>query len=350
MSRGIRLTLIAAVLAGLATVAAAADITLTRAGDLYRVAPTEEGLVVDISFADGTTGELLVPQTAGIVASSLQIGVDETPRSVFVLWQENAGPAATVLLAHYTQGTWFGPTVLAGGDGTVAVNPELLVFDHTAEIEIVVDVAGDEQPETEQTETLLVEETYLHLAWWGYLDSVDDGSAYYAGVPLAGDGMPDFTDFMPTQVSNLLPFGISCPGISDAPGLARPMLFVDPGTGDPHLFATDFGECLFQIYRLLFVPADPENPEDGEAAAKRRRRNIIDLRAARMLPARASANLATAKVGVGGDLSLVLYWLEEKTADYLLFHADGSSARSSVPLGDQLSAERAVELILTLTH
>jgi hypothetical protein len=108
--RGFRITLVAAALFGVAAVTGAGDMTLTRTGDLYGVGQTETGLEVTVTSSDGSLLELEVPQTAGIVATSIDVAVDELTGSIFVLWQEGTEIDSTVVLAHYTEDTWFGPT------------------------------------------------------------------------------------------------------------------------------------------------------------------------------------------------------------------------------------------------
>jgi hypothetical protein len=327
----IRRTLITAALVGIAGIAAASDMTLTRAGDLYRVFETEEGLVVSATYADGTLEELLIPQTAGIVAQAMHVGSDEVTGSVFVLWQEGEGLDAMIVMAHRTGGTWYGPMALAGGDGTTAINPELLVFRHTAELA----VAEDQDP-------IVVQETLLHLVWWSYTDTVDDGFALHTAIPVDGDGMPDLGEFMPVPVNNLLPFGIHCGGISNAPALVHPRLGIDPETGNPYVFATDFGQCLLQMVELVYQPG-------GEATAKRRRRVVIFGRS-RVLPVRSDVPLAFAKIEVGHDLSGVIFWEQTEKIDYIRFDINGWATPRSLEIGDDLARDRAIELIQNLRH
>ena len=74
--RRARATLIAILLVGMAVTATAGDMVLTRNGELYQVAPSSDGLVVKHMFTDGTVAEYLIPQTSGITATSMQVGVD----------------------------------------------------------------------------------------------------------------------------------------------------------------------------------------------------------------------------------------------------------------------------------
>jgi hypothetical protein len=98
--RQLRLIVALTLTIGLAGVASANDMTLTESGDLYRLTLTEDGLVVIATLSDESVVELLVPQTAGIVAPSYHVGVDESSGAVFVLWQENESLGGHLVRAH----------------------------------------------------------------------------------------------------------------------------------------------------------------------------------------------------------------------------------------------------------
>jgi hypothetical protein len=330
--RHLRLIVALALTIGLAVVASAADMTLTNSGDLYRVALTEGGLAVTATLGDESIVELLVPQTAGIVTPSYHLGVDENSGAVFVLWQENEGPDATVVFASHSEDTWYGPTVLAGGDGTAAVNPQMLVFRHSKTF----------APEEEGGEPIVVEDSILHLVWWSFEDAIRDGGAVYSSVPVDDFGLPIFDDVDVRPLTDLLAYGIACPEITNAGRLAHPRLFVDPQSGNPHVFATDIGQCLFQILELEYQP-------EFDSITKRRRRVVIFGRS-RMAPVRADLKLATARVQVGHNLALVIYWNKGDAVDYLKLTEEGWTDMRSLALGDGIGLERALELIKNLAH
>ena len=116
--RTARATLIAILLVGMAISATAGDMALTRGGDFYRVAQSNYGLVVHHRSAYGTVGEYLIPQTAGISATSMQVGVDELTGTVFVAWQRGTELEATIEIAWLGDEWWMGPYTMAGGDGS----------------------------------------------------------------------------------------------------------------------------------------------------------------------------------------------------------------------------------------
>jgi hypothetical protein len=309
--------------------------TLTRAGNLYRIAPTDDGLVITGTLADGTAVVLTVPQTGGTATSARNLAVDPVSGALFVVWQQGEGTSAEVLFASHVNQSWTGPLVLAGSADNAASDPQMMLFRAVD----VVEVEGDDG------EITLVEvaTSFLHMAWWSFIGSVDDGAAIYLPAPIdAETGLADLEAFEPTVLSDRLPFGVpACGGIEGAPGLAAPKLFSDPQSGFPHLFASDFGECLFYVLQLDHdVIVDP---------VTERRRHTIILRDGGTYLVNEELPLASATVEVGHGLSLVLYWDTATDAgtsvDYLQFDPATIYDVKLLPLGDNLNHEQAVDLI-----
>lgn len=326
-----RAALIAILLVGIAAAAAAGDMALTRTGELYRVAPSDDGLVLTHRLVDGTVASSLIPQTAGLVTSSVQVGVDELTGSVFVTWQVGEDLDASVELAWMVDGVWSGPYTVAGGDGTAAERPELAIDRATT----VVDDEG---------ESVTVTTTFVHMAWWSYVATRDDGSAYLASLRLDATGAVDISEFEPVALSDLLPFGVGCDGIQNAEGLAHPKLFTDPQTGSPHIFATDFSNCVFQILRMHY-----DVVEDWVGDTKRRR-HIVLLGHASMIAANPDLVLSSAKVEVGHALDLVMYWDVEGAVAYVQLDENGVPPMQTLAYGDALSHEQAIEMVRSLVH
>jgi hypothetical protein len=311
--------------------AAAGDMVLTRNGDLYRVVPTDDGLVVTQRFADGSNADYLVPQTSGIVASSLQVGVDERTGAIFVAWQQGDGPESTIEVAWLADQWWMGPYDIAGWDGSAVENLHMT-------LDRVVDFVEEDGEQIE------VATTFLHLVWWNYSLHRDDGSAFLASLPLTESGNLELDTLDPVSLSDLLPYGIGCEGINDVAGLAHPMLFSDPQSGAPHIFATDFPNCLFQILRVQY-----DVVEDLIGDTKRRR-HIVLLGHASMIAVNPAVVLETANVEVGHDLDVVMYWDTEDAVAYVQLDENGVPPVQFLPVGDGLSRERAIEVIRNLVH
>ena len=302
--RRARATLIAILLVGMAMTAAADDMVLTRNGELYRVVPSDDGLVVNHRFTDGTVAEYLIPQTAGIAATSMQVGVDELTGALFVAWQKDDDLDASIEIAWLADEWWIGPYTIAGGDGTAAENPQMM-------LDRIVTVVEDEGEPVE------VATTFLHLVWWSYVEDRDDGSAYLASIQVDENGNPQIDAFQALALSDLLPYGIGCEAIEGAAGLAHPKVFVDPQSGSPHIFATDFSNCLFQILKI-----DYEVVEEWIGEIKRRR-HIVLLGHQSMIAANPDIFLSTAKVEVGHGLDVVMYWDIEDAIAYVQLDENG---------------------------
>lgn len=329
--RALKITLIALVMAAMAAAAAAGDMTLTRAGDLYRIAPAEAGLVITGSLADGTTVTLTVPETAGTVTSARNLAVDPVSGALFVVWQEGEGTSATVMFASHVGESWTGPLVLAE---SAATNPQMML--HRA-VDLVEVEGGDGEIITVEVAT-----TFLHVVWWSWTGSVNDGAAIYLAAPVDdATGLADLEAYDRIVLSALLPYGLPCDGIEDASALAAPKLFSDPQSGFPHLFASDFAECLFYVLEIGHdVIVDP---------ITERRRHTIILRDGGTYVVSEELPLASASVEVGHGLDLILHWDAESdtgsSVDYMQFEPNGVHAVQSLPLGDSLDHEQAVQLI-----
>jgi len=338
--RGIRVCLIAAIALGVAGMTGAAGpMVLTSDGDLYSAGTRGNQVVITARYADGTVSELFVPQSAAAVESSLQVGVDEATGAVYVLWQKLTGLDARLRLAGYLDGTWIGPRTFAGGDGTAALNPVMLIH---RPVSMVVD-GFDEDGEPVMTELAT---TFLHIAWWSQFSEEDPGFAKYAALELLTNGVPNFRDMEPVELQGLFPYGLVCFEIEASENLRHPKLFIEPGSNNPHVFATDVGDCFFQILELV-----PEVEEEAEGTAKRRRQIII-LRKAAMRAIRPDLPFAKGKLVVGSGLRVLMHWDSEigDSIHYLELDADGVSDTKILMLDEDLGHEKATELIRELRH
>jgi len=327
--------------AAMAAPAVASDMALGRTtGDLYRVHDTELGIAVTQTSPDGATADFVVPQTAELAPTSLGISVDEASGSIYVVWQRNQRYLTSVDFAALVGGTWFGPYTLAGNALASARNPQMLIDTVETEIEVAPGDEGEE-PTTEILAT-----TFLHIVWWSHASEDDPGVAYFGALPLLDDGTPAFEEFDPAPLADLLPYGIGCSGIEDdASALTFPKLFVDPETGNPHVLATDFGECLFQIVRVLYQVED----RGEDFVGTKRRRHITVYRVERTIAVNPQLKLAGASAEVGHDLSIVLHWDAEDAIDYMQLTEDDASEVRTLKL-DGLTHEQAVDLIRSLAR
>jgi len=321
------------------TAGAAGTRVLTRGGELFTAAVVDNQVVVTARSADGSVSELAVPQATGIEAGSLQIAVDPDSGALYVLWQKRDDLAARLRLATFVDGTWSGPATFAGNDGTAALNPQMRV--QRAVSTYSVEAAEGEKPEVVELDT-----TFIHLVWWSRSSEEDVGIGMYAALPVNPDGLPKFRELAPIALVDFLPYGITCFDIGGAAELTHPKLLSDPETGNPHIFATDFGDCIFQIIELAVETVPDESSPD------KRRRQIIILRNPSMIALRPDLPLETTKIEVGRGLQLMLHWDAEDggALKYLELDREGLSPIKTLPFADGLDHEQAVDLIRALIN
>jgi hypothetical protein len=341
--RGIRICLIAAIALGVAGLTGAAGpMVLTKGGDLFSASTSDNRVVITARYADGTVEDLPVPQSAAAVESSLQVGVDEATGAVYVLWQKFTGLDAKLRLAGYLDGTWIGPRTFAGGEGTAAINPVMMV--HRPVSKIVEGVDENGEPVVTELAT-----TFLHIAWWSQFNEEDPGFAKFAALELNPNGIPRFQDLEPVELHGLFPYGFVCFEIEASENLRHPKLFIEPGSNNPHIFASDIGDCFFQILELV-----PEAEVEAGDTTKRRRQIII-LRKTAMIAMRSDLPLAKGKLVVGSGLKIIMHWDEEmeelqSAVNYLELDEEGVSETKTLVLDDNLDHERATELIRELAR
>ena len=338
--KGIRFFLMSVIVLGMAGIAGAAGpIALTSAGDLYSVSTRDNQVVVTARYADGEVSELLIPQSAAAIEDSLQVGVDEETGALYVLWQKLTGMDARLRIATYVDDTWVGPTTFAGNDGTAAFNPQFMV--HHATSQFVDETVDGEEPVVTEFNS-----TFVHIVWWNQLSEDDPGVAQYASLPVSDAGILQFSKMERVALTDFLPYGIVCFEIDGGDNLKHPKLLMDPKTGNPHIFATDFANCVFQIFELRPVVVDDEEVQT------KRRRQIIILRSPSTIALRHDLPLARTKLEVGSGLNLIIHWDGdlEGSLHYLELDEEGLSEIKTLMLDELVSHEKAVDLIRDLAN
>ena len=323
------------VLVGSAGFAQADPMVLTSEGHLYKVWVADEGLVLSHSGPDIDTEEALVPQTAGLVLDGVVLAVDEATATPFVIWTDSSGGLSSVRLAALVDGAWFGPAVLGGEDGTTISNPNALIHTVTTFIE------GDEQTEPETLTT-----TFLHTVWWRHDDVTALGHAIYFPIPLDSDGIPLLDDAQAYDLENLLPYGFGGDDNPDVAGLTSARFFIGEG-GLPQLFTPDFADCVFH---LLGIDYEIEEIDPPGIDGKRRRQIAVFNTGEVMMAIPPDLDLLASKMFLGHDNSVLIYWDTEDAVEWVLSDTEGWTDIKSLPLGDDIDHEQAVELLRQLAR
>jgi hypothetical protein len=330
------------VLVGIAGFAQAGPMVLTTQGHLYKVWVAEEGLVLGHSGPGIETEEAVIPQTAGLSLDGVVLTVDEATATPFILWTDSSDELSSVRLAALVDGAWFGPAVLGGEDGTTLTNPDALIHTFSTVIE------GDDETEPEVFET-----TFLHTVWWRHDDVTAMGHAVYLPIPLDSDGMPLLDETQAYDLENLLPFGFGCDDSPDVTGLTSARFFIGEG-GLPQLFTPDFADCVFQ---LLGIDYEVEEIDIPETHGKRRRSIAVFHTGDVVMVIPPDLDLQASKMFLGHDNnSVLIYWdavTGEETdgsIEWILSDTEGWTDIQSLPLGDDINHERAVDLLRTLAR
>ncbi|MCD4750655.1 MAG: hypothetical protein K8R59_14890, partial [Thermoanaerobaculales bacterium] len=327
------LTLVA--LVGGVGFAQANAMVLTSQGHLYKVWVADEGLVLTHSGSDIDSQEAVVPQTVGMDLDRVVLVVDEATATPFIIWTDSLDGLSSVRLAALVDGTWFGPAVLGGEDGTVLTNPHALIHKVRTVIE------GDDGSESEILET-----TFLHTVWWRHDNVTALGHAVYLPIPLDSNGIPLLNEAEAHDLENLLPFGVACDNNPDVAGLASARFFVGAG-GLPQLFTPDFGDCVFH---LLGIDYEVEEQLDPYTGLKRRRQVVIFRSGDVMMAIPQDVNLEASKMFLGRADSVLIYWDGNEAVEWILSGDAGWTDVKSLTLDADINHEQAVELLRELAR
>ncbi len=322
-----------------ATVALAApsNVVLDRSGTLYRAVRTTDGISVVITGADESNRLEMVPGTANTVISDLSLAVDPLTGAVVVTWTNASVPGGDrVEIAVLVADLWFGPFALGtSGDG-ISTHPATLL--QTIE----------EPSEDGEASSLSV---VLVTWWWAPSeDSMAEGNAVLAVLPLGQDGEPMIDELSVEPLRTETPWGVACEASSHADSLTYPYPFIDPATGEVNVMYVDFTDCLFSIQQVGIeaeVTGGGEDSGDDDVTSQRRRHVVVFGRTTMIaIPTRVSFERATFEVG--RNLSIVAYWDAENSIEYVRMDESGWSETKSLPLGGDLDHEQAVQLIRKL--
>lgn len=315
--------------------AQAEPMVLTSQGHLYKVWVADEGLVLSHSGPDTDLEEAVVPQTAGLGLDGVVLVVDGATATPFIIWTDSLDGLSSVRLAALVDGAWFGPAVLGGEDGTTITHPDALI--HT--VRTVIE--GDEGSEPEILET-----TFLHTVWWRHDDVTALGHAVYLPIPLDSDAIPLLNEAEAHHLENLLPFGFGCDDNPDVAGLTSARFFIGAG-GLPQLFTPDFADCVFH---LLGIDYEVEEIDLPETNTKRRRQIAVFNAGDVVMAIPPDINLEAAKMFLGHDYSVLIYWDADDAVEWILSGTEGWTDVKNLPLDIGIDHERAVELLRELAR
>ncbi len=313
----------------------AGPMVLTSQGDIYKVWVGGEGLVLSHSSLGNDTEDTLIPETAGLDLDGVELVVEERTSTPFILWTRISNGLSSVLLSALVEGTWFGPSVIGGGDGVIVSNPRALL--HT--YQTVLEEEGNLVPESLET-------TFLHTVWWHNDTESPAGFAVYFPIPLAPDGMPLIDQATAYDLNNLLPFGVACNYQSDIVSMASPRFFIGPD-GLPQLFTPDFDDCLFA---LLDIDYETEELDVPDAYGKRRRSIAVFRTTNVTMAVPPDIDLESSKMLLRKDNSVLIFWDGNNGIKWIISGAEGWTDIHTLAIDNEMSHEQAVDLLIALAR
>ncbi len=309
---------------------------LTEAGTLCRALANQDGswsLSVERLDSDIQPIAGVLPTSPGAIVSEVSVSFVEEISTAVVTWQETLAPwHKQVLMATFTDGTWFGPVVVAGSPTSPATHPVHLVHIATTQ------VGTEDDPETVST-------TLILLSWWADEGSEDGGHAMFGSVALDDLGRLDLSTLERRDLTGVIGYSLICSAPAVDGPYVRPVLFLDSASGIPHLLFFDPGACSFEILEL-----DEIVPDDPPVTSKRRRHVVVFGRHLDLgKPLGLSDQLVS--YAVGNNLTVIGFWEGEDTLSYVVGDiSSGWTEPHAIPLDDHLTHEDAVELIRHLAR
>jgi hypothetical protein len=345
--------LAALVLSFAAGVATAADVQkrslLTTDGTLYQA---RAGTVADLGITDldlnadtyvvawssvaqdGTRQQgVLQGSLSGNSKTNLDLTFDEPTGSLIILWREDAPIMNQIQLAVLRSGQWSFAGLLPHIGFPYALNPRMLLSHQT------VTTSDDTGKQTSKNRST------LSVIWWEeaqytqaryapiFLDeSIDSDSLKIYDLPVLVGGGGE------TSYDGLAPASYVYPALQlEGPGGAFLASFADLHVRKHYVVRIDFPTNLGN-------PKDPKNP-----IFERRRIPVVGIVSSGRLafdgPGMLMAENATIGTIIGSSYNPTLYWQDGSTMRYLRFDGKAWSDTLSIPLGKDLTFEKALRLL-----
>jgi len=337
----------AALVLALAVPAVAEEKSLLAAdGTLYEV---QSGTAADLGLAPGSVepDDYVIEWTAHAQDGSVRLGIvpgtqdrnvkrnldlafDEPTGSLLLLWKEELTPVNVLQIGVLRDGAWKTSVLLPNLGMSRAYNPQMRLS-HTT-----VHWTGD------NGEALSADRSILSIVWW---EESQYAQARYAPIFLDEENF-DFTNVAvydlpvlsggggPTSYEDVASGAYLFPALhSDGPGGAILASFAD------------LNKRRNVVVRITF-PTDLGTPGEGNITWMRRHIPIVGVVGDAPLAPTAPVRIASIGTALGAGYRPTFYW---RDADRLLYtRFDGREWNSVKPiqLGDTMSYERALSLVL----
>ena len=309
---------------------------LDRAGVLWSASSQPDGLVLaanrdgaellrtTVPFADGATGGS---------DSGISVAADELTGKVTVVWQRNwSAETSEVMLGVWNNGAWERVTALSTAMSGRPRYPEVQL---TRVQSTVPDPAAPGDP----SRTTVVEDSFLHVVWWTGSGSSQHGE--YGLLRLTA-GVDEGDALSVRSLDDLVWLSGGCLWPPPQTALEHPLFASQPVGDRAFLFHGSRRACMFQLLEIHFEVE--ETPSSGIVTAMRRRHTpVFGVRKLFAVPN--SMSLEGARFLLGTDLNPVAYRVLDGSIEYISSSGIRWTPKRSLPVGGELTVDRAIPLV-----
>ena len=315
----------------LATVAGAGTSHyLDRAGVLWSASSQPDGLVL-VANRDGA--ELLrtvVPFAAGTTGASdsgISVAADELTGKVTVVWQRDwSAETSEIMVGVWNNGSWERVTALSA---MMSQHPRFPEVQLTRVKSTVPDPAAP----------TVVEDSFLHVVWWTGSGSAQHGE--YGLLRLTA-GVDEADAVSVRSLDDLVWLSGGCLWPAPQTALEHPLFASQPVGDRAFLFHGSRRACMFQLVEIGFEVESVPSP--GLVTAMRRRHTpVFGVRKLFAVPS--SMNLEGARFLLGTDLNPVAYRVLDGRIEYISSSGIRWTPKRTLPVGGELTIDRAIPLV-----
>ncbi|HVN75493.1 MAG TPA: hypothetical protein VMT19_04195 [Thermoanaerobaculaceae bacterium] len=337
-----RRTILACILILGATAAlAASPYYLDRSGILWTATPDPQGLILTGQQEGVQVVQSVVPfpvAISGATDSNIQVAADDLTGKVAVVWQRNwSATASEMMLAVWSGGSWERVVHLSQDLATNPRNPAV-------RLTTVSDTVPDPSNPTDTTKATLVQDSFLHVAWW---EGTDESHGMYALLQLTADG----TDATALNVQDLDAYsqiGLSCDVPVPATTLEHPVFASQDAPTHAQLLVGSQRLCLLLVLEVHFI-LDP-NSGTGSGTIMNRRRHTPIFGVTAAFPMNRDFSMDGTRVILGANLSPVAYRVADGAVQYVTFANNSWSPVRTLAVTNGLTMDQAIPLVENLAR
>ncbi len=332
-----RILLACLLILGATTALATSPYSLDRTGVLWTAFADPQGLVLT-GQRDGTqVVRSVVPFPVAIAGTSdtnIQVAADDLTGKVAVVWQRNWSATATeLMLAVWSGGNWERVEHISQDLATNPRNPAV-------RLTAVSTTVPDPDNPTDPSKATLVQDSFVHVAWW---EGADQGHGSYALLRLTADA-GDASALAVQDLSAYSKLGLACEVPVPATTLEHPVFASQDAITHAQLLVGSQQLCLLQVLEVHFT-LDPDT-----GAIHNRRRHAPIFGVVEAFPLNRDFSMEGTRVILGANLNPVAYRVSGGAVQYVTFANSSWSPVHTLALTDTLSMDQAIPLVENLAR